>query len=149
MRKGASGKARRLGPQERVRPIGAIGQAGSFDDRDGQFLTGFSLSGQIPAGLGASNYLVTSVRLTLSLNFSAADLVIWEHREFELRNTQLHHAVDHTPYEGMTLKAWPGVTIARGEVIWDGQAFHARAGQGHFLKRGAPTLWPRAVGPSA
>ena len=76
-----------------------------------------------------------------------ADLVIWDEREFVLRNTQLHHAVDHTPYEGMALKAWPGLTLSRGEVVWDGQDFHGRAGRGEFLACGAPSLMPsRHVG---
>ena len=76
-----------------------------------------------------------------------ADLVIWDEREFVLRNTQLHHAVDHTPYEGMTLKAWPGLTLSRGEVVWDGQDFLGRAGRGRFLACGAPSLMPsRHVG---
>ena len=74
---------------------------------------------------------------------SDADLVIWDEREFVVHNSDLHHAVDHTPYEGMTLRAWPGMTISRGEVVWDGKAFHGRAGRGAFLKRGAPTLLPR------
>ena len=72
-----------------------------------------------------------------------ADLVVWDEREFVLRNEQLHHAVDHTPYEGMTLRAWPGMTIARGEVVWDGQRFLGRAGRGRFLPCGAPSLLPR------
>lgn len=72
-----------------------------------------------------------------------ADLVIWDEREFVLHNDQLHHAVDHTPYAGMTLKAWPGLTLARGEVVWDGRDFHPRAGRGRFLACGAPTLQPR------
>jgi len=72
-----------------------------------------------------------------------ADLVIWDEREFVLDNTQLHHAVDHTPYAGMTLKAWPGLTLARGEVVWDGRDFHPRAGRGRFLACGVPTLQPR------
>ena len=75
-----------------------------------------------------------------------ADLVIWDEREFVLHNSQLHHAVDHTPYEGMTLRAWPGCTVSRGEVVWDGKAFHGQAGRGKFLQRGAPTLWPRSQG---
>lgn len=76
-----------------------------------------------------------------------ADLVIWDEREFVLRNTQLHHAVDHTPYEGMALKAWPGLTLSRGEVVWDGRDFHGRAGRGQFLACGAPSLLPsRHVG---
>jgi len=72
---------------------------------------------------------------------SDADLVIWDEREFVLSNVQLHHAVDYTPYEGQALRAWPGVTIVRGEVVWDG-AFHPRAGQGRFLACGAPSLLP-------
>ena len=73
-----------------------------------------------------------------------ADLVIWDERALVVRNTQLHHAVDHTPYEGMALKAWPGMTLLRGEVVWDGLNFHGRAGRGDFLVRGAPTLFARA-----
>ena len=72
---------------------------------------------------------------------SDADLVIWGEREFVLGNAQLHHAVDYTPYEGHTLRAWPDVTIARGQVVWDGR-FHPRAGQGRFLACGAPSLLP-------
>jgi len=72
---------------------------------------------------------------------SDADLVVWDERELVLRNADLHHAVDYTPYEGRTLRAWPGVTIARGEVVWDG-AFHPRPGRGTFLSCGAPSLLP-------
>ena len=71
-----------------------------------------------------------------------ADLVVWDEGEFPLTNERLHHAVDYTPYEGMTLRAWPALTLARGEVVWDGTSFHARAGQGRFLRCGRPTLRP-------
>ncbi len=71
-----------------------------------------------------------------------ADLVIWDEREFVLKNEQLHHEVDYTPYEGMTLQAWPGVTLSRGEVVWDG-SFHAHKGRGELLACGLPTLMPR------
>ena len=76
---------------------------------------------------------------------SDADLVVWDERELVLRNTMLHHAVDYTPYEGMTLQAWPALTLSRGEVLWDGAAFHGQAGRGSFLKCGAPSLLPRPV----
>ncbi len=71
-----------------------------------------------------------------------ADLVIWEEREFRLNNAQLHHAVDYTPYEGMTLHAWPAMTIVGGEVVWDRGQFHSRPGRGRFLPCGRPTLQP-------
>jgi dihydropyrimidinase len=74
---------------------------------------------------------------------SDADLVIWGEGERVVRNGDLHHAVDYTPYEGMTLAAWPALTLAGGEVVWDGKSFHPRAGRGRFLRCGPPTLQPR------
>jgi len=71
-----------------------------------------------------------------------ADLVIWDEGERVIRNADLHHAVDHTPYEGRRLRAWPAITLSRGEVVWDGQ-FHPRPGQGQFLHCQPPSLWPR------
>ena len=71
-----------------------------------------------------------------------ADLVIWDERDFVLKNELLHHEVDYTPYEGMRLKAWPAVTLSRGEVVWDG-ALHPQAGRGELLRCGAPTLMPK------
>lgn len=71
-----------------------------------------------------------------------ADLVVWGATPRQVRNADLHHAVDYTPYEGIDVKAWPAMTIARGEVVWDGKAFHPRAGRGQFLRRGRPTLLP-------
>ncbi len=72
-----------------------------------------------------------------------ADLVIWGEGERVLRNADLHHAVDYTPYEGMRLRAWPAMTLAGGEVVWDGRDFHPRAGRGRFLRCGPPSLLPR------
>ena len=73
---------------------------------------------------------------------SDADLVIWEEREISLTNASLHHAVDYTPYEGMTLRAWPRITMVNGEIIWDGERFHPRQGKGRFLHCGRPSLLP-------
>lgn len=77
---------------------------------------------------------------------SDADLVIWDEGERVLRNQDLHHNVDYTPYEGRVLNAWPGITLVGGEVVWDGR-FHARAGQGRFLRCGKPTLGPAGARP--
>jgi dihydropyrimidinase len=74
---------------------------------------------------------------------SDADLVVWDERELKIANHQLHHAVDYTPYEGMSLKAWPGLTLSRGEVVWDGKSFAGQAGRGRFLPCGTPSLLPR------
>ena len=73
---------------------------------------------------------------------SDADLVVWDERKLTVRNAALHHAVDYTPYEGIELSAWPALTLAGGEVVWDGAGFHPRAGRGRFLRGGPPTLRP-------
>ena len=53
--------------------------------------------------------------------------------------------VDYTPYQGMALKAWPGMTLVAGEVVWDGKDFHRPGRRGRFLRRDAPSLHPRRV----
>lgn len=72
-----------------------------------------------------------------------ADLVIWDEREITIHNNMLHHATDYTPYEGITLKAWPGMTLSAGEIVWDGKDFYPRSGQGRFLHCEAPSLLPK------
>jgi dihydropyrimidinase len=74
---------------------------------------------------------------------SDADLVVWQEGERVIRNADLHHAVDYTPYEGQVLRAWPALTLAGGEVVWDGTQFHPRPGRGRFLPCGTPSLLPR------
>ena len=70
---------------------------------------------------------------------SDADLVIWnDSANVTLTNAMLHHNVDYTPYEGMTLGAWPDTTISRGEVVWSEGKPSGRAGRGRFLRCGLP-----------
>lgn len=67
-----------------------------------------------------------------------ADLLIWaEGLDFELNNDRLHHNVDYTPYEGMRLSAWPAMTFARGEKVWNGSAL-GTPGRGEFLPCARP-----------
>ncbi|MEO8526757.1 MAG: amidohydrolase family protein, partial [Caldimonas sp.] len=78
-----------------------------------------------------------------------ADLVIWNRfsdgEERVIRNQDLHHAVDYTPYEGHRVKGWPAITLSRGEVVWDGVRPQGESGRGRFLECGPPTLGPRRV----
>ena len=70
-----------------------------------------------------------------------ADMVIWDaRRDVTITNGMLHHAVDYTPYQGMRITGWPAVTLARGEVVWDGSEPQGRAGRGRFLKCERPEL---------
>ncbi|MFD0667001.1 dihydropyrimidinase [Ramlibacter sp. MAHUQ-53] len=65
---------------------------------------------------------------------SDADLVIWDmDSPREIRNEQLHHAVDYTPYEGIEVKAWPALTMSRGAVVWKDGQYLGREGHGQFL----------------
>jgi len=73
---------------------------------------------------------------------SDADLVIWNATPRTIRNADLHHAVDYTPYEGIEVQAWPALTLAGGDVVWDGSDFHPRPGRGRFLHRARPSLVP-------
>ncbi|MET0351773.1 MAG: dihydropyrimidinase [Rhizobacter sp.] len=70
-----------------------------------------------------------------------ADLVIWDtSTRRTIRNADLHHAVDHTPYEGMAVRAWPAMTLLRGEVVWDGTTFRGHPGGGRFLRCDVPEV---------
>lgn len=74
---------------------------------------------------------------------SDADLVIWDEKDVVIRNENLHHSVDYTPYEGMRLSAWPAWTISRGELVWDGESMLGQPGRGRFLRCDTPALVPR------
>ena len=85
---------------------------------------------------------------------SDADIAIWDPaRTVTIANSMLHHAVDYTPYEGMTITGWPSMTISRGEVVWDGSEPVGNPGRGHFLRCERPDMarpktasasWPSA-----
>ena len=66
---------------------------------------------------------------------SDADFAIWDaDKKVTIRNEMLHHAVDHTPYEGMQVSGWPVVTISRGEVLCADGEVTSKAGRGLFLR---------------
>jgi len=77
----SGGGARTSGPT-----FGAIGNVGTFDDRDGQFFVGFNSTDTIPSGRGATSYLISSATLTLRLSFSVADMVVYD-PTYDLRST--------------------------------------------------------------
>jgi dihydropyrimidinase len=68
-----------------------------------------------------------------------ADIALWDpEHKVTIKNENLHHAVDYTPYEGMTLTGWPRIVLSRGEVVVrDGQALGAK-GRGQFLPCALP-----------
>jgi dihydropyrimidinase len=70
---------------------------------------------------------------------SDADFAIWDpDKRVTIRNQILHHAVDHTPYEGTTVRGWPIMTISRGEILCADGEVTSRAGRGKFLPCSRP-----------
>jgi dihydropyrimidinase len=79
---------------------------------------------------------------------SDADFAVWDPEKMvTIRNEILHHAVDHTPYEGLRVRGWPVTTISRGEILYcDGQVTSS-AGRGRFLRCERPFAPQRAPTP--
>lgn len=65
---------------------------------------------------------------------SDADLVLWDvDGARTITNGDLHHACDYTPYEGITVPAWPETVVSRGEIVAEGGRLHGAPGRGVFL----------------
>ena len=64
-----------------------------------------------------------------------ADLVIWDtNLEKTIKNKDLNHSVDYTPYEGFKVQAWPNTTICRGSIVVEEGKLKLDKGHGKFLK---------------
>jgi dihydropyrimidinase len=71
---------------------------------------------------------------------SDADLVLVDpEKVVTLSHAMLHMDADWSPYEGMTLKGYPVVTIAQGRVIVQEERFVGEPGTGRFIRRSLPT----------
>ena len=66
-----------------------------------------------------------------------ADLVLWDPtRRVTLTTAVMQHAIDYTPYEGMSVTGWPVATLRRGAVVMRDGVVTAEPGSGQFLARG-------------
>jgi len=62
-----------------------------------------------------------------------ADLLLFDPKNVQpIKAKNLHTQCDWTPYEGMD-GIFPGMTLSRGEVVWDGNQVIAKKGRGKFL----------------
>ena len=67
---------------------------------------------------------------------SDADLVVWDpQRERTLRQSELHHAVDYTLYEGTAVRGAPRTVMLRGDLLVENETFIGGPGTGQFLRR--------------
>ncbi|MGM0984280.1 MAG: dihydropyrimidinase [Pseudomonadota bacterium] len=70
---------------------------------------------------------------------SDADLTLWDPAACTtIRNADLHHAVDYTPYEGVELTGKPVLTLCRGQVVSRDGRPSGEPGYGQFLKCDKP-----------
>ena len=73
---------------------------------------------------------------------SDADIVLWNpERRVRIKNAQLHHAVDYTPYEDLEVTGWPIHCYSRGELlVKNGNYLNPQAGRGMFLTATKPLV---------
>ena len=65
-----------------------------------------------------------------------ADLTLWDpNRKETIRQANLHHGADYTPWEGFAVTGWPVLTIARGEVVAEDGKIIGAKGRGAVLER--------------
>lgn len=70
-----------------------------------------------------------------------ADIALWDpKREVTIRNCDLHHNVDYTPYEGKTVTGWPVMTFSRGRLVCHDFQFVGQEGVGEFMPCGQPII---------
>ncbi|MGH3442387.1 MAG: dihydropyrimidinase, partial [Nitriliruptorales bacterium] len=78
---------------------------------------------------------------------SDADVVVWDpDRPQSLAASELHMAVDHSPYEDRSVTGWPSLVLSRGRVVARDGRFTGTAGDGAYLPRGEPLLGGVAPG---
>lgn len=69
---------------------------------------------------------------------SDADITVLDPGEKRtVRKEELHEA-DYSPWEGREVSVWPTVTVLRGKVVVENDAFHGAETDGQYLKRSIP-----------
>jgi dihydropyrimidinase len=72
---------------------------------------------------------------------SDADIVIWDPKRPHTISAKTHFMrVDYNPYESMTVSGSPAYVVSRGKVIFDGDRFLGKSGDGQFIRRGQYNL---------
>jgi dihydropyrimidinase len=66
-----------------------------------------------------------------------ADVVVFDPEATRrLDAARLHMGTDHSPYEGIEIRGWPGLTISRGRVVArGGEPVDPTRGRGRFVRR--------------
>jgi dihydropyrimidinase len=68
-----------------------------------------------------------------------ADLTLWDPTvRRTIRQADLHHGADYTPWEGFEVTGWPVATFLRGKRVMQDGNLCGGAPRGNFLERGLP-----------
>jgi dihydropyrimidinase len=68
-----------------------------------------------------------------------ADLTLWDPTmQRTIRQADLHHGADYTPWEGFEVTGWPIATFLRGRCVMRDGELCGGAPRGDFLERGLP-----------
>ncbi len=63
-----------------------------------------------------------------------ADLCVWDDNyDRVITNEIMHHQVEFTPYEGYRVRAWPAITISRGDILSDYHEYIGEPDRGQFI----------------
>lgn len=72
---------------------------------------------------------------------SDADIAIWDtNEERTIKQEDLHHGADYTPYEGLRVKGWPVLVMLGGTIAVDGGSLVRTTPAGSYLPRGRSSL---------
>jgi dihydropyrimidinase len=70
-----------------------------------------------------------------------ADIVLWDPKlKKAIRQADLNHGSDYTPWEGFEITGWPVMTIARGRVVADHGKIVGEKGAGEIMRREKSSL---------
>ncbi len=70
-----------------------------------------------------------------------ADITLWDPgKNVTIRQQDLHHGADYTPYEGLEVTGWPVRTILRGKTVMSDGRVLAQKGDGMYCTRGLSGL---------
>jgi len=66
---------------------------------------------------------------------SDADVVLLDPRKRRILTAGSLHETDYTPWEGREVAAWPSMTMIRGKVVMENDAFNGALTDGQFVPR--------------
>jgi dihydropyrimidinase len=70
-----------------------------------------------------------------------ADIALWDPKlKKPIRQADLHHGSDYTPWEGFEATGRPVTTVARGRVVYERGKIVGAKGAGEVLSRGKSSL---------